>query len=319
MGGGRMQELEKSLMEARVANARLVEDNESFQLLLSEKTLNGDFAHSGLLRAASSYNDSRPSSPSVMVGASTLADELENASDDGTTDNRRLQADLSSLRAENKALTLYINNIISRLLMHKEFENILDKTPDLMSGAINKQLPPPPPIEKDEQLSLLQRATSAVRGGKPRPRPHQTHSEPQPQPTMNEDPNTAPRIPLTRKQSNRRSTSDFGSDEATRRQSMPPPALPTSTVPKDSARNSVYSEPGIDFNAASPPRSTASSSERPSGAIMRGAGMRPLRLVQEAKEEEDAARKAKRTSWMGWFGAAANNGTASASVGGNGL
>jgi len=30
--------------------------------------------------------------------------------------------------------------------------------------------------------------------------------------------------------------------------------------------------------------------------------MRPLRLVQEAKEEEEAAKKAKRGSWMGWFG-----------------
>jgi hypothetical protein len=35
----RQQELEKDLLEARVANARLMEDNESYQLLLSEKTL----------------------------------------------------------------------------------------------------------------------------------------------------------------------------------------------------------------------------------------------------------------------------------------
>ncbi|THW44260.1 hypothetical protein D6C76_08987 [Aureobasidium pullulans] len=373
MGGGRMQELEKTLMETRMANARLMEDNESFQLLLSEKTLNGDFAHSGLLRPPSIMSaGSRPSSPSAMAGAATLADELENASDDGTADNRRLQADLSSMRDQNKALTLYINNIISRLLQHKEFENILDKTPNLMSGAddsattskalpTNKELPPPPP-EKDEQPSLLKRATSVVRGG--RPKPIETASEPQP--TLNEDPNTAPRIPLARTQSNRmsiggapaahrRSNSEFGNPatlvnnmyrgpspgsgptspslvpprgsslfspvlpvppaaaarvpstssipQDDRRQSMPPPALP-STGPRDSARNSVYSESGLPDNMStvSPPRSTASSSEKPTGAIMRGAGMRPLRLVQEAKEEEEAAKKAKRGSWMGWFG-----------------
>ncbi|KAI4747101.1 hypothetical protein E4T50_02560 [Aureobasidium sp. EXF-12298] len=369
MGGGRMQELEKTLMEARMANARLMEDNESFQLLLSEKTLNGDFAHSGFLRPPSIMSaGSRPSSPSAMVGASTLADELDNASDDGMADNRRLQADLSSMRAENKALTLYINNIISRLLQHKEFENILDKTPNLMSGAElpkDKDLPPPPP-EKDEQPSLLKRATSVVRGG--RPKPIETNSEPQP--SLNEDPNTAPRIPLARTQSNRmsmgnapaahrRSGSEFGNPAALvnnmyrgptspgpaspstvpprgsslfspvlpvapaaaarvpssgsvpqvgddRRQSMPPPALP-----RDSARNSVYSESGLPDNTStvSPPRSTASNNEKPTGAIMRGAGMRPLRLVQEAKEEEDAAKRAKRSSWMGWFGA--NNRTAS--------
>jgi hypothetical protein len=363
MGGGRMQELEKTLMETRMANARLMEDNESFQLLLSEKTLNGDFAHSGLLRPPSIMSaNSRPSSPSAMAGGSTLADELENASDDGTADNRRLQADLSSSRAENKALTLYINNIISRLLQHKEFENILDKTPNLMSGAElpkDKDLPPPPP-EKDEQPSFLKRATSVVRGG--RPKPIETNSEPQP--SLNEDPNTAPRIPLARAQSNRmsmgnapashrNSNSEFGNPAALvnnmyrgpaspgpaspsavpprgsslfspvlpvppaaaarvpstgsvpqiaddRRQSMPPPALP-----RDSARNSVYSESGLPDNIStvSPPRSTASNSEKPTGAIMRGAGMRPLRLVQEAKEEEDAAKRAKRSSWMGWFGA----------------
>ncbi|KAH0351247.1 hypothetical protein KCU83_g4590, partial [Aureobasidium melanogenum] len=365
MGGGRMQELEKTLMETRMANARLMEDNESFQLLLSEKTLNGDFAHSGLLRPPSIMSaGSRPSSPSAMAGASTLADELENASDDGMADNRRLQAELSSMRDQNKALTLYINNIISRLLQHKEFENILDKTPNLMSGADSKDkdLPPPPP-EKDEQPSLLKRATSVVRGG--RPKPIETHSEPQP--SLVEDPNTAPRIPLARTQSNRmsiggappshrRSGSELGNPAALvnniyrgpasgptspslvpprgsslfspvlpvapaaaarvpssgsvpqvtddRRQSMPPPALP-SAAPRDSARNSVYSESGLadNMSTASPPRSTTSSGEKPTGAIMRGAGMRPLRLVQEAKEEEDAAKKAKRSSWMGWFGA----------------
>jgi hypothetical protein len=57
------------------------------------------------------------------------------------------------------------------------------------------------------------------------------------------------------------------------------------------------------MSTVSPPRSTASNSEKPTGAIMRGAGMRPLRLVQEAKEEEEAAKRAKRSSWMGWFGA----------------
>ena len=50
MGDGRLQELEKHLLETRVTNARLLEDNESYQLLLSEKTLKGDF-----------MNDSGPS------------------------------------------------------------------------------------------------------------------------------------------------------------------------------------------------------------------------------------------------------------------
>ena len=43
-GGGRLRELEKQLLETRMTNARLMEDNESFQLLLGEKTLNGDLS-----------------------------------------------------------------------------------------------------------------------------------------------------------------------------------------------------------------------------------------------------------------------------------
>ena len=39
-GGGRVHELEKRLLETRIENARLMEDNESFQLRVSEMTLN---------------------------------------------------------------------------------------------------------------------------------------------------------------------------------------------------------------------------------------------------------------------------------------
>jgi hypothetical protein len=66
MGGGRMQDLEKILLETRMTNARLMEDNESFQLLLSEKTLNGDFQ--GRLYAG--INNAKSS------GSGSLADEL---------------------------------------------------------------------------------------------------------------------------------------------------------------------------------------------------------------------------------------------------
>ena len=146
-GGGRLQELEKSLLETRITNARLMEDNESFQLLLSEKTLNGDFTKTDVMHNSS--------------GLGSLAEEL--ASAEGESENyRRLESEAKSLKAENKALTLYVENIIGRLLQHKEFENILEKTPDLISGKppppassaakTDKELPPPPPPPfKDEE------------------------------------------------------------------------------------------------------------------------------------------------------------------------
>lgn len=374
MGGGHMQELEKTLMETRMANARLMEDNESFQLLLSEKTLNGDFAHSGLLRPPSSAG-SRP--PSRELLNSSLADELDSAADDENVDHRRLQAEVNSLKDQNKALSLYVNNIISRLLQHKEFENILDKTPNLMSGSpapnptpaytdanVDKDLPPPPPEKDGPATSFLQRATSVVRRGqRPKALDHNSESGSGSASTVTEDPATAPRIPLGRPQStrvssggHRRSQSEWNqtavvntmyrgtspasgqvspgippprgsslfsptslnaapaafarmpsnssvprTGDSEHRESMPPPPSVSNRDSKsDSGRNSILSD-SENTNPSSPPRSTTSNSEKPSGAIMGGNKMRPLRLVQEAAEQDEAAKKANRGSWMGWF------------------
>lgn len=200
-GGGHVHELEKKLMEAKVANARLTEDNESFQLLLSEKTLNGDFSKTDTMQQA--------------CGLGSLAEELGSEEMEPlagkTDDSRQIEAEVKSLKDQNKALALYIENIIGRLLQHKEFENILDKTPDLMSGAprpasanVDKDLPPPPPPKDEEQpTGFLQRARSVV---SKRPRPLSQMITPTPPPMASptlpvEDPSTAPSVPLGRSQS----------------------------------------------------------------------------------------------------------------------
>ncbi|KAI7565656.1 hypothetical protein KC346_g21213, partial [Hortaea werneckii] len=187
MGGGRMQDLQRQMYEVKMQNARLMEENESFQLLLTERTLHGEFSNSEFLRLPSNADGSRPPSRQPNQGGASLADELNGedvdasfmtttteggASAGTTTDDqaKRFHGEISSLKDQNKALTLYINNIISRLLQHEQFETILDKTPDLMSGGPNsnkassqqarggtaataantdKDLPPPPP-PKDE-------------------------------------------------------------------------------------------------------------------------------------------------------------------------
>ena len=216
-GGGKLQELEKTLLETRITNARLMEDNESFQLLLSEKTLNGDFSKTDVMHNSS--------------GLGSLAEELESA--EGESENyRRLDLEAKSLREQNKALSLYVESIIGRLLQHKEFENVLEKNPDLMSGKArppspgntNKELPPPPPPKDDEPqpTSFLQRARSVVAGPrKARPvsqiaSPVTPTSTPPIAPTAeapNEDFSTARNIPITRPQAvrdtHRRSQSDM--------------------------------------------------------------------------------------------------------------
>ena len=218
MGGGQLQELQKQVYDIKMQNARLMEENESFQLLLSEKTLNGDF-----LRPTSNMDSRPPSSRNPTAGegrGTSLADELEGQDDnEGGEGPRHLQSEVNSLKDQNKALTLYINNIISRLLQHEQFEQILDKTPDLMAGPgaasvryqdKDKDLPPLPP-DKDEKpaedgaAGFLQRAKSVMGGKRPRPTSQTVQPEsllrPDEVATVHENPETAPSVPLGRSRS----------------------------------------------------------------------------------------------------------------------
>ncbi|KFA67005.1 hypothetical protein S40285_06271 [Stachybotrys chlorohalonatus IBT 40285] len=175
-GGGRLQEVERLLMEARMANARLMEDNESYQLLLQEKTLKGDFGQSDFSYMGGHSNQDALNALEGKSGGSSLADELSEAAGaegEGEGD-RRLEAELRSMKEQNKALTLYINRIIERLLQHQDFESILDQTGDLTKALAdtNKELPPPPPEKSQANgTTLLQRAKSMAVGAGKRPRP----------------------------------------------------------------------------------------------------------------------------------------------------
>ena len=289
-GGGRMQDLEKVLLETRMTNARLMEDNESFQLLLHEKTMNGDFSKAPFM--------STPSNESSGLGS--LAEELESAQDE--SDNyRRLEAEMKSLRDQNKALTLYVEKIISRVLQHDNFETILDKGPDPVpksrTGSIANDMPPPVPMkDEDASQSMLQRAKSVVGGGSRRPRPMSQYVNPAPvaeqlgndgsqsgltrrprpmsqmmstvppaPPSANHDPITAPSIPIGRSQSirgsgHRRTSSDMtnAANVVNHMYKGPPPGANGPTSPSIS--------PGI-----GPPRTSffqtgASSRENSSGA-----------------------------------------------------
>ena len=201
-----MRELEKQLLETRMTNARLMEDNESFQLLLSEKTLNGDLSRGDFLRS-SAHPEER--APSRNGPATSLADELESAEDIEGELLRRLEAENNSLKDQNKALTLYINKIIGRLLTHQGFESVLGNDLSEATGPgpvnTNKDLPPPPPSKENEQpQGFLQRAKSVV-GGARKPRPMSM----MPNQSVNEDPTTAPSIPLQRSNSSRNPSGSY--------------------------------------------------------------------------------------------------------------
>ncbi|KAH0492302.1 hypothetical protein TgHK011_007261 [Trichoderma gracile] len=227
-GGGRLREVERQLMEARMSNARLMEDNESYQLLLQEKTLKGDFGQSDFSYMSPTVNEEALNALEGKAGGSSLADELSDATQsegEYSVDHRRLESEVKALKEKNKALTLYINKIIERLLQHQDFETILDQSADMKPPLPekDKELPPPPPVEKPKintqvntqvngqvngelngQPTLQRTRTAPIMTGRTRPRPFsiiQTNGTQ----LDHTDPDKAPSIPIGLGRINRRS------------------------------------------------------------------------------------------------------------------
>ncbi|KAK8053679.1 M protein- serotype 2.1 precursor [Apiospora saccharicola] len=355
-GGGRLHEVERLLMEARMANARLMEDNESYQLLLQEKTLHGDFgkgdfsymgvsanqdALSALEGRSSTGGEAPAESNATTLGAS-LADELGDAADDlavSTVDDgehqRRLEGEIRAMKDQNKALTLYINKIIERLLQHQEFEHILDQSSDPKAGAnVNKELPTTP----SDAGGFLARAKTAMNGNTP--------------PCCSR--HTAPSIPigLARSASSRRvpgrpmseqiigaagivnamykgpdgpmsptlsagrNSAQFFSGAGTPRAASTGGAPTAGNFPGMRSETSSVSGESAGGDASntsvsqSPPRTIGSghSEGKGSHATFAGNKPRPLRLVQENAPPPEAN---KRASWFGWAQSALQNRAAS--------
>ena len=165
-GGAQLQTLEQQLLELKMTNARLIEDNESFQLMLTSASLNGDF-RGDYLSNAFSDPDPEPESNIKKVQGSprnsmslglNLAEELGEIEEEtaDTEKVRKLEAETKQLREQNKAMSLYINNIIERILQHKDSEAILDKTTPL--DVSEKPLPPKP--QEEQPTGILQRTKS---------------------------------------------------------------------------------------------------------------------------------------------------------------
>lgn len=217
-GGGRLQEVERLLMETRMANARLMEDNESYQLLLQEKTLSGDLGRDDFSYMRGNHANEDALAALEGKAGHSLADELNDASEGEEQSEqselvRRLEGEVRSMKDQNKALTLYINRIIERLLQHDNFEHILDQTEGSPAAAApakpntEKDLPPPPQAGP----SLLERAKHMASGNH-NSAPPAPGKRPRPMSVMplansaHTNPDTAPSIPigLGRTQSTRR-------------------------------------------------------------------------------------------------------------------
>lgn len=147
--------LADELHEVKADNARLLEENDSWQLLVEERTLAGHMG-SGLLTTSSPPRNSPPVKPKETTVLATLEEQMEmeelNAEMDidassphpsavelasprlghtlaaelnGDNDIEKMRTELKSLKESNKALTLYCSKILDRIIASEGFEHIL--------------------------------------------------------------------------------------------------------------------------------------------------------------------------------------------------
>ncbi|KAI5776626.1 hypothetical protein EDC01DRAFT_720006 [Geopyxis carbonaria] len=329
MGGTKLHLLEQQLLEVRMTNARLMEENESFQLLLSTAAMNGDYPRGDYLTSA--FSDPEPEmdsnvvkkvqgSPRNSMSLGNLAAELEQADSDEECDKcRKLENEIKLKTEQNKAMSLYINNIIERILQHKDSEAILDKTasPLGVDGAGSDKPLPPMPNEQPTR-------TKSLRNNDPK--------------------NGNTQIPLQRSQSARvapsghkRSHSDAGTNYTNgpgiyRREGM---ITPRANTFFGGATNDNYMRSRVRDSSASVDSGVSDTNTTETNSIpspphpptslgpIGGNKLRPLTLVQknvnngmmspplggrkisgdymDYDDKKTDRRNSKRGSWMGWF------------------
>ncbi|CAO3570782.1 unnamed protein product [Mortierella alpina] len=124
-------ELQSEIAQARELNKNLMEENESFQMLLHEKSMNGEFMQTDIMKNTG-YDDDLTGTPlgARTTGSINLADELGKAferSPAPSTDRsiESLTEELKTLKESNTALGLYISKILSRIMENPHLQAIL--------------------------------------------------------------------------------------------------------------------------------------------------------------------------------------------------
>ncbi|KAI8078749.1 uncharacterized protein BX664DRAFT_342602 [Halteromyces radiatus] len=111
-------------------NQSLMEENESYQILLHEKAINGDFISDSIVQVIDevdvSDSDKDQQTSRTSKNFINLADELTKASSmESITNEKRMEDEVKTLQDANRALQLYMNKILLRIVDNKHLENIL--------------------------------------------------------------------------------------------------------------------------------------------------------------------------------------------------
>ncbi|KAK3817636.1 MAG: hypothetical protein J3Q66DRAFT_340601 [Benniella sp.] len=146
----RESELQAEINQAQELNSNLMEENESFQLLLHEKSINGEFMQTSIMKNTNYEDDDDIGTPlSTHNPTSNLADEIGKAlgqlssSDELLAQVSALEEEKKSLEDGNKALKLYISKILNRIMDMPGF-----------TAVLNADYVAPQPTIKESRLSV---------------------------------------------------------------------------------------------------------------------------------------------------------------------
>ncbi|KAI9008781.1 hypothetical protein CLU79DRAFT_800228 [Phycomyces nitens] len=125
----RIEHLEHEIINVKQVNRSLMEDNESYQILLHEKTISGEFMMNPIMQVEDGLEQHLKPSSSTSSTGFNLAAELNMA---GITQLSESEMAMNKLNEENKMLTdtnralqLYMNKILMKIINNKQLEDVL--------------------------------------------------------------------------------------------------------------------------------------------------------------------------------------------------
>ncbi|KAG2183218.1 hypothetical protein INT43_006222, partial [Umbelopsis isabellina] len=141
----RTEHLEHEISNVKQLNGSLQEDNESYQMLLHEKTMNGEIMLNSFMQTSAAKADTldaleqdiKPQPSQSTTTGLNLAAELNMASGPDAWDNtakesgesagtiKKLNEEVKTLQDTNRALQLYMNKILMKIVTDKQLVDVL--------------------------------------------------------------------------------------------------------------------------------------------------------------------------------------------------
>ncbi|KAK4510921.1 uncharacterized protein ATC70_000030 [Mucor velutinosus] len=125
--------LQHEIVSIKEVNRGLMEENESYQILLHEKTINGEFMMNPIMQVEDNPAMKESISTSSNNQGLNLAAELASSIPDWNNQKesesdqtiQKLNEEIKTLQDTNRALQLYMNKILMKIINNKQLEDVL--------------------------------------------------------------------------------------------------------------------------------------------------------------------------------------------------